>query len=411
MIMKRFLLAGIAGLLLLGLFCAGAARAADVPLEQQARSANVTLYTFSGEKWITLPDLAFLLKGSVNHQAATGRTELKFAKHSLVLLPETNKVLYDNQVQEMKQMPRLVSGVMAIPISFASYLLNPAFIPAEPRVDMSFHPLPTGSTRTERPDSAAGDTVLPENVTLQPGIAELISKTAAKSEIILVLDPGHGGHDSGAIGSIRGLEEKLVNLDLALRLENYLKNRPKLKVLLTRRDDTFVTLPDRTRFANDNNADILISIHTNSARYNRYTADGFETFYPRSKSAILASSVSLETDEIAALLTPPSGDRVIQQSQFLAAHIQERLASWLITPDRGIKKANFWMLKESGMTSVLVEVGFICNPNIEANLQQPEVRQAIARAIGEGLENYLDAKPLKSTISVGGSVVEKSDNE
>ncbi|HNQ34726.1 MAG TPA: N-acetylmuramoyl-L-alanine amidase [bacterium] len=411
--MKNFLRAGAASLLLISLFCLcpRPTRAADIPLEQQARSANVTLYTFSGEKWITLPDLAFLLKGSVNHHAATGRTELKFSKHNLVLLPETNKVLYDNQVQEMKQTPRLVAGVMAIPVNFATYLLNLAFIPADQRSETTFRPVPSGAGKTEGRESAAGDTGLPENVTLQPGIAELISKTAAKSEIVLVLDPGHGGHDSGAIGSIRGLEEKLVNLDLALRLENYLKNRPKLKIFLTRKDDTFVSLPDRTKFANDNNADLLISIHTNSARYNRYTADGFETFYPRSKAAVLASNVSLETDEIAALLTPPSGDRVIQQSQFLAAHIQERLASWLITPDRGIKKANFWMLKESGMTSVLVEVGFICNPNIEANLQQPEVRQAIARAIGEGLENYLDAKPLKSPISVGGSVVEKPDNE
>jgi N-acetylmuramoyl-L-alanine amidase len=182
--------------------------------------------------------------------------------------------------------------------------------------------------------------------------------------------------------------------------------------VLTRDNDTFLRLEERTQIANSLNADMFVSIHTNSAKFNRYTASGVETFYPSSKPTLYAIA-NASGDEIASLPKQGGGNQdVLQRNQYLAALIQEDLADIFykdIVPDRGIKRRDFYVLKYTNMVSVLVEVGFICNPNIEANLAQPAVRRAIAAAIGKGIESYLDGRPLKSSVSGDpGVIAEKS---
>ena len=388
---------------LVGLFLLGLGRtvyAEELSLEQKALSANIAFHNFLGEKWITLPDFAFLLKGSLKEDPVSRRSEITFANHRLVFLPESKKALCDDQVREMKQPARLVSGVMAIPFTFASIAANPAFIPAvQPKPAPFFQPVPV---EPEKPATETGP--IAPVPTSAPTVTEIIAAPAVDKnrEFVLVIDPGHGDQDSGAVGPW-GLKEKDVNLDLALRLADYLKkNRPKVKLALTRKDDTFLRLEERTQLANSINADMYVSIHTNSARANRESASGVETFYPTSKPTLLASANSSE-DEIASLLAQGSDRDVIQRSQYLAALIQGGLIDIFISdivPDRGIKGRSFFVLKYTNMVSVLVEVGFICNQNIEANLRIPSVRQAIAVAIGKGIEAYLDGQPLKTSVSV-----------
>ena len=405
----RFIKIVLVGFFFFG-FIARAANAEELSLEQKALSANITLKNMLGEKWITLPDFAFLLKGSLKEDPISRRSEITFKNHRLVFLPESKKALYDDQITEMKQPARLVSGVMAIPFNFASLVTTLAFVPA-PKPAPVFQPVPTEKPTAEiRP---AGETPLPQTAsTNAPTVAEIITAPAIdkNQEFVLVIDAGHGDHDSGAIGPW-GLKEKDVNLDLTKRLADYLKkNRPKIKVVLTREDDTFLRLEERTQLANSLNADMFVSIHTNSAKLNRYTASGVETFYPRSKPTLYASSANASEDEITSLLKQGGNQDVLQRSQYLAALIQEDLIDIFIkdiVPDRGIKGRSFFVLKYTNMVSVLVEVGFICNQNIEANLRIPAVRQEIAAAIGRGIEAYLDGRPLKSSISVDPGVVEE----
>ena len=356
----------------------------DVSLEQRIQATNIPIYRLSGESWITLPDLAFLFKGTINRDVLSRRTEISFGNHKLVVLPGSKKVLYDDAINEMNQPARIIAGVEAIPYDFASLIASVAFIP-------SFQPVPT--TTTEEPPKT--------EPTSPPGIVEILAGVSKKAdnEITLVLDAGHGGDDKGAIGPW-GLQEKDVNLDLVLRLSEYLKrSRPKLKVVMTRKDDTFIPLPDRAEVANQLGADFFVSIHTNSARYNHYTADGFETYSPTFKPTVFACATN-PNDEISDILKETVPYTALQKSQYLASLVQEKLADRLITPDRGVKRKNFYVLKYTYMVSVLVEVGFICNPNIEANLRIPEVRQAIAEAIGGGIIAYLDGQPLKSRVTV-----------
>jgi len=406
----RFIKIALVGLFLFG-FTVRAANAEELSLEQKALSANITLQNMLGEKWITLPDLAFLLKGSLEEDPVSRRSEIIFKDHRLVFLPESKKALYDDRITEMKQPARLVSGMIAIPFSFATLITNLAFIPAP-----GFQPVPIGEPTTEI--RAAGETPLPQTAPTDiPTVAEIIIAPAidTNKEFVLVIDAGHGAQDSGAVGpSPSYLKEKDVNLDLTLRLADYLKkNRPKIKIVLTRDKDIFLPLEERTQLANSLNADMFVSIHTNSAKYNRYTASGVETYYPTSKPTLYASANTSE-DEIASLLKQVGSQDILQRSQYLAALIQEDLIDIFIenvVPNRGIKGRSFFVLKYTNMVSVLVEVGFICNPLIAANLMQPAVRQAIAAAIGKGIESYLDGRPLKSGISVDPNVIEELSYE
>ncbi|MCM8784801.1 MAG: N-acetylmuramoyl-L-alanine amidase [Candidatus Omnitrophica bacterium] len=226
-------------------------------------------------------------------------------------------------------------------------------------------------------------------------------------KFIIVIDPGHGGHDAGAIGNF-GLKEKDVNLDVCLRLEKYLKkqleNYPFIEIYLTRKEDIFISLEERINIAKTFNADIFFSVHTNSSRLNRYEATGFETYYPYSKvvTDILPKSNNEEeqsegkNDEsvLTKILNNLNETDIIDESRILAECVQEKLAERLIIPDRGAKRGNFYVLKYTPMISVLTEIGFICNPNIEFNLKDIEVRQAIAETLGKSIIEYLKKREI-----------------
>jgi len=228
-----------------------------------------------------------------------------------------------------------------------------------------------------------------------------------KEEFIILIDPGHGGKDTGAIGNF-GLKEKDVNLDVALRLKDFLKRNlrkyPNIKIYMTREKDIYLSLEDRVQMAKNLNADIFFCIHTNSSRYNRYNASGFETYYPRMKEEIkyLPSPQNIEGIEddtisdtvLLQIVEDLNETTTVDESKILAEIVQEKLSERLLTPDRGAKPGNFYVLKYTPMISILTEIGFICNPNIELNLRDVEVRQAIANELGTAIIEYLKLKKI-----------------
>ena len=253
-------------------------------------------------------------------------------------------------------------------------------------------------TRVQKPDSqpAAASEIKPSGT----------EKSYGDKRFVILIDPGHGGKDNGAVGNF-GLKEKDVNLDISLRLKNFLvsqlKKNPNIVIKMTREDDRFLSLDERVEMAKRENADIFFCVHTNSSRLNRWNADGFETYYPSRKSEI-SFTAKQETEELVEtetstevifqIVSDLNTTSVIEESKILAEMVQEKLAERLICPDRGAKPASFYVLKYTPMMSVLVEVGFICNPNIEANLRDPEVRQAISETLGKAVVQYLKAKQI-----------------
>jgi N-acetylmuramoyl-L-alanine amidase len=219
--------------------------------------------------------------------------------------------------------------------------------------------------------------------------------------LTVVLDPGHGGHDTGAIGPT-GLMEKDVVLDLALRLRRLIQDRLGLRVILTREEDVFIPLPERTAIANRAKADFFISLHVNGST--RRGAVGFETFYfsrePSDNDARASAqreNLTIEGDAItgkdqASLLKMTLADmavtRDMKESSELAEFALSSLDKILRVENRGVKSGPFYVLATAAMPAVLVESAFITNPKEERKLQQERYRQRIARALFEAIAKY-----------------------
>jgi N-acetylmuramoyl-L-alanine amidase len=218
----------------------------------------------------------------------------------------------------------------------------------------------------------------------------------------IVIDPGHGGHDTGTIGPT-GLMEKDLCLDVALRLGKIIEQRlPGADVIYTRSDDTFVPLEERTNIANQAKADLFISIHANSSRDTG--ARGIETYYLNLKGSAEAMEVAARENATAQegvhdledLVKRIAQTEKIDESKEFAADIQDSLArriqrSARTVKNRGVRKAPFVVLIGADMPSILTEISFLSNPSDEKLLKQPEQRQKVAEGLYQGIASYLQS--------------------
>ncbi len=219
----------------------------------------------------------------------------------------------------------------------------------------------------------------------------------------IVLDAGHGGHDSGALGPT-GLMEKELALDVTLRVARLVEERLGLKVLLTRDADFFVPLRDRTSFANRQRADVFVSIHANAHRVSG--TDGVETFFLSSEATDSAARQVAAAENNAVQLEKPAArgnskvDIVrtilwdLAQSEFqieserLAEIVHDSMTQSLRIGNRGVKQAGFYVLGGAAMPAILLEIGFVTNPREERRLKDRRYRDEIARAVLAGLAEY-----------------------
>jgi N-acetylmuramoyl-L-alanine amidase len=214
----------------------------------------------------------------------------------------------------------------------------------------------------------------------------------------IVIDAGHGGHDTGTIGP-NGLLEKDVVLDVAKRLGRLLESRLGAEVVYTRRDDTFIPLETRTAIANRERADLFISIHANSSRDS--DARGVETYYLNFTSSPEALEVAARENAVSETSIHELQDLVkkialkekIEESREFAGDVQESLYGGLAlnsagVRDRGIKKAPFIVLIGANMPSILAEISFVSNPTDERKMETSEHRQRIAESLYRGVSKY-----------------------
>ncbi|MFP5229277.1 MAG: N-acetylmuramoyl-L-alanine amidase [Acidobacteriota bacterium] len=229
----------------------------------------------------------------------------------------------------------------------------------------------------------------------------------------IVIDAGHGGHDSGTLGP-GGLEEKDVVLDVALRLGRLLKQRLGADVIYTRADDTFIPLETRTAIANQAQADLFISIHANSSPDT--DARGVEVYY-------LSFTSSADALEVAARENATSDESIhqlsdlvkkialqdkINESRAFAEDVDQSLYAGLDRgnpglKDRGVKKAPFVVLIGANMPSILAEISFLTNPDDAAELRQPRYRERIAEALYQGVSRYVGSLNGVRVAQAGGS--------
>jgi len=221
---------------------------------------------------------------------------------------------------------------------------------------------------------------------------------------LIVIDAGHGGHDTGAIGG--GKREKDLVLQIAKRLERQLKKRG-YRVYMTRRTDKFLKLPQRTRIADKKDARVFVSIHANSVpKRKRNKIHGVETFYlqktrdaksqriaARENRAVLkGAGTSLSKKVI--IDSVLNGPKIIESNK-LAIDVQRRMlanlrAHYRGVKDGGVRHAPFWVLVGASRPSILVEVGYISHPKERKRLFTSKYQELIAKGIAEGIQRYLN---------------------
>jgi N-acetylmuramoyl-L-alanine amidase len=255
------------------------------------------------------------------------------------------------------------------------------------------------------PLRAASPAALPPPDRLPPAAAARGSQTLIRALGLklgrVVLDPGHGGHDHGTIGR-NGLTEKELVLDIAKRLGGLLEEQLGVEVIYTRTDDTFVPLEERTAMANEQRADLFLSIHANSAPYR--SASGVETYYlnlSTSREALdLAARENASSQrsihDLTSLIQKITTNEKIAESREFASKVQLALHGMSSrhnpgAQNRGVKKAPFVVLLGASMPSILTEIGFVSNPREEALLSKPEYRQRIAEGLLLGVKRYAES--------------------
>jgi|SRR5579871_1661694 len=297
--------------------------------------------------------------------------------------------------------PPTVKTNSSAPSATLAAAMNPRFTLAKPAAPppLAASASPTAPVATATPLPTAAEASAPAK-RMATGDRSMIRALGLKISRI-VLDPGHGGHDTGTVGP-NGLKEKDLVLDVVQRLGTLIEERMGSEVIYTRTDDTFIPLERRTEIANEAKADLFLSIHANSSTLQ--TAAGVETFYlnfTTSRAALdLASRENAGSEktvfELQDLLQKIALSDKVEESKEFASRIENSLAALSVknnarAKDRGVKKAPFVVLIGASMPSVLTEIGFVSNAHDEATMKRPDYRARIAEALFKGITGYANS--------------------
>ncbi len=347
-----------------------------INIRDEIKERKIPTYLIDNTSYISLKSLLKILGAEDSWGRVEDRIFIKHQDTEIKFKINSAQVLIDKKTEYLGVPVKEVEGEVLIPVDGFNNILSG--VVTSPRVSN------------------------------EPSFKEepVVAKDKNKRFIILI-DPGHGGKDDGAIGYY-GLKEKSVNLDIAKRMKEYLNKELRrntgVKIYMTREEDVDVSLMERVQMAKDIKADVFFSIHTNSSRDRKPDSDGFETYYSGVKEDLvfLPSSPEQEVLEektegessLSKILEDLNTTNAVDESRILADFVQERLAERLLTPDRGTKRRGFYVLRYTPMPAILTEIGFICNPNVEWNLKDADVRQAIAEALAKGLLDYLKFRDI-----------------
>ncbi len=305
---------------------------------------------------------------------ATGVVTLSTERGRLTLLPGGRHVFTDRgAIKTLKSPPVVRKGDLVVGEEFVSLLLT--LLP------------PSGEIEA----SVAG-----KHADGEPGKPERVDRFLRT----IVIDPGHGGKDGGAVGPF-GITEKDLVLQIAEEVKDLLEAKMGIRVVLTRTGDYFVPLEERTVIAADNNADLFISIHANSVRWK--SISGIETYFmsvEASDDDALATAnlensvIRFEEEDIgvggdlAAILLDMVQTEHLRDSSEFAKVLHENLSSALKSGNRGVRQAPFMVLAKAAMPAVLIEVGFLSNPAEAVTLSKKDTHKRIAEAVLKSVESY-----------------------
>lgn len=261
------------------------------------------------------------------------------------------------------------------------------------------------------------------------GTADADAQKKGKEQFVLVIDPGHGGKDPGAIGR-KGYKEKTINLNVSKAVGEMINDKyPEVKIIYTRSKDVYIPLMQRANIANRAKADLFISIHTNASKSRQ--AHGCETFTLGTGSNAEAKAAAKYENEVILQeenfeqvyngFDPRSSESYIifellrshdmEKSVSCAEHIQKRMVTRSRLTNRGVSSAGFLVLHQTAMPSILVELGFISNPTEEKFLVSNNGQKALAKGIFEGFSSYYEEYKKTKLDNNTGKTAKRATNE
>ena len=348
--------------LLLAALLAGCATQA--PYFKLDQSLTKEIRTFDGGEYISLVKLCGAYGINLNWDDITRKAVIEKKGNSITLMASGDKILLNGAVRKLDRPVIMAGGAVYVPVSFARNNLGYLV-----------------------------DSYTPESVP-----EEAVKSFAIKT---IVLDPGHGGKDAGAVGRRLRIREKDLNLRVAMRVKSILEENG-IRVIMTRDDNTFIPLPERARIANKSGADLFVSLHINASRSKNM--NGFECYYL--SEALDDNSRALEARENASLKLGDGADAINDsknvsttlwdmtltenraESVELARSICGAVENSGGIENRGIKSARFYVLKYSRIPAVLVEMGYISNRVEEAKLKDPQFLERLTNAVASGILRY-----------------------
>jgi N-acetylmuramoyl-L-alanine amidase len=357
--------------LLLILIAVGMNLCASVRVEYTSQRTAEAIKTvdLNGVDYFNVYELNKVFNAIIRVDVLDSRVNIGLYNQQLIALLESSYVQYHASVYNITHPVVQNKGKVLLPVTFLTELL-----PA----------------------------VMPERVVYRSG--SLVADPPVDNSIRrIVLDPGHGGKDPGAIGYSKRNFEKDIALTVAKKVKALLEKELDVEVLLTRSNDSFVSLQSRTDFANEHEADLFISMHCNAHRNSK--VKGIEVFYLSTAKTDEARAVeSLENsvvydyeggteavqkyDDLALILADMAQSEHLEESYQMAMKLQANLVDATKGRDRGVKQANFYVLRGAFMPAVLVEMGFLTNPDEEKELISGNHQKKLARSIADEIENF-----------------------
>ena len=382
---------------------------------------------FSSVAYLSLDDLAPAVKGTLHPYPVSQRTDLLFPSHEIQFSIGTDKALVDGQPAVLEA-PSLENdrGVWVVKSFFQSGPLASEFhkhIDLGPIEKAETAKLGAGETEKQQTVVAPSPRVpvSPVPAVKPAAAAEVKTSPVAEAEedeeenapaehppaphVIrrIVIDPGHGGKDPGAVG-VKGTEEKAMNLWMGLELADALREKD-FEVLLTRTDDTFIPLAQRAALANRYKADLFISIHCNASLSPKLS--GFEVYIlsekasdPHAAAVARLENASLEfegkapPEPVQAVLRSLAKNANINRSAQLASIMDRKIGEQMAEPDAGLQQAAFYVLRGAEMPAILIELGFLSNKDEEQHLQNKKYRKKMIHAIEDSILEF-DQKQKK----------------
>ncbi|MCD4650802.1 MAG: N-acetylmuramoyl-L-alanine amidase [Candidatus Cloacimonetes bacterium] len=336
-----------------------------------SRTESIQTHTFDGNVFVNVQELNKAFHAAIQEDHLDNRVIVSMYNSQFIFLMESPYLFYPPEYYSMVYPMIYINERHYIPATFLTVLF-PAILKNKIRYD---------EQKTEL-------------------IVDLPIDNSIRR---ILIDPGHGGKDPGAVSFSRKNQEKKIVLQVALKLKKLLLKKMDVEVLLTRSDDCFIPLNKRTDFANKKQGDLFISLHCNSSR--RKAANGIEVFVLATAKTDQARAVeALENsvvyeyeggeealqkyDDLSLILSDMAQTEQLEESIDLAIKLQANMVQETKATNRGVKQANFYVLRVSYMPAVLVELGFLSNKSEEKKLTNSAYQDKLVTAIYEAVKSF-----------------------